>query len=57
MGLVKTSSYKGPYIYDIQQMGMGGGGQVKNGKSSDGSGWLQGGGEGDPQKLDVHFYN
>ena len=56
MGLVKTSSYKGPYIYDIQQMGMGEG-QVKNGKSSDGSGWLQGGGEGDPQKLDVHFYN
>ena len=56
MGLVKTSSYKGPYIYDIQQMGMGGG-QVKNGKSSDGSGGLQGGGDGDPQKLDVHFYN
>ena len=34
------------------------GGQVKNGKNSDGSGWLQGdGGEGDPQKLDVQSYN
>ena len=29
------------------------GGQVKNGKHSDGSGWLQGEGEGDPHKLDV----
>ena len=36
----------------------GGGGQVKNGKNSDGSGWLQGGGrERDPQKLDVQSYN
>ena len=34
------------------------GGQVKNSKNSDGSGWLQGGRvEGDPQKLDVQSYN
>ena len=35
--------------------GGGGGGQVKDGQKSDGSGWLQGGG--DPQKLDFHSYN
>ena len=33
------------------------GGQVKNGKHSDGRGWLQGEGEGDPQKLDAKSYN
>ena len=31
--------------------------QVKNGKNSDGSGWLQRGGEVNPQKLDVLSYN
>ena len=31
--------------------------QVKNGQNSDGSGWLQGEGGGDPQKLDVQSYN
>ena len=38
-------------------MGGGGWGQIKNGQNSDGSGWLQGGGEEDPKKLDVHSYN
>ena len=34
------------------------GGQVKNDKNSEGSRWLKGGGgEGDPQQLDVHSYN
>ena len=36
---------------------MGWEGQVKNGENSDGSGWLQGVGQGDQQKLDVHSYN
>ena len=31
--------------------------QVKNGKNSDGSECLKGGGGGDPQKLDVQSYN
>ena len=33
------------------------GGPVKNGKHSDGSGWLQREGDGDPQKLDAKSYN
>ena len=31
--------------------------QVKKGKNSDGSVWLQRGGGGDPEKMDVHGYN